>query len=112
MLSKMVKFFTNRGSDTEKSPVQAPAFSITKVGVAAMFLWTLLSGLTALIKPLNNANEAVIAGAFDLAQLGLLVAGAIAVADILIRGLPAIFAAGRAGAVGTTLVAPDAPPEQ
>ena len=102
MLALITDFFTNRKATTDKTPVQAPAFSLTKVGVAAMFLWTLLSGLAGLAKPLNGANPAVIAGAFDLAQLGLFVAGAIAVADIVVRGLPALVQARRARDGGTT----------
>ena len=93
MWKQAVSFFTNSNVESAKTPVKAPALSITKVGVAAMFLWTLLSGMTGLIEPLNHSNDAVIDGSFDLARIGLFVAGAIAVADIVVRGLPPIFKA-------------------
>jgi hypothetical protein len=96
MWDQVIGFFTNKGAaESKDAPIKAPALSITKVGVGAMFLWTLLSGLTGLIGPLNNSNPAVIEGAFGLAKLGLVVAGAISVADVAARGLPAVFAAAR-----------------
>lgn len=96
MWKQAINFFTNSSADSAKTPVKAPALSITKVGVAAMFLWTFLSGMAGLVEPLNHSNGAVIAGSFDLARIGLFVAGAIAVADIVVRGLPAIFKANQA----------------
>lgn len=89
-------FFTNK-PDGETSPrpadapIQAPALSLTKVGVAGGFILAVLSGLAGLIEPLNGANPAVATAVLDLAGKAVLFAALVAVADIAARALTAIF---------------------
>src|SRR3954469_15718714 len=80
---KAADFVTNEGV---KGGIRMPALSLTKVGVGAAFVSATLSGLVAIIGPLNNSNEAVINGAFHIAGLAIAIGGAIAAVDIIVRG--------------------------
>jgi hypothetical protein len=91
--TKAADFVTNKKA---KGGIRMPALSLTKVGVGAAFVSATLSGLVAIIGPLNNANAAVISGAFHIAGLAIAIGGAIAAVDIIVRG-------------AVTVLKPDAP---
>jgi hypothetical protein len=66
--------------------IKMPALSLTKVGVGAAFVSATISGLVAMIGPLNHSNPAVIEGAFHIAGLAIAIGGAVAIVDMIVRG--------------------------
>jgi hypothetical protein len=80
---KAADFVTNEGA---RGGIRMPALSLTKVGVGAAFVSATLSGLVAIIGPLNNSNPTVINGAFHIAGLAIAIGGAVAAVDIIVRG--------------------------